>query len=150
MIIAISFSYSTPMTTSFWFYRKTAVPFAENLRNIFNTWLLKIPLSDIAWSYGPRWCHKRVIRSQLPITWPSQRFPSNRPCWFTVVGLIELCLKGSLKIKISTVNSLSHVLESTFCIRLSWQSTEKLVSLCFHNIGLNRRLRIVQFMLLCK
>lgn len=118
MIVIISFSYSTPMTTSFWFYRKTAVPFVENLRNIFNTWLLKIPWSDIAWSYGPRWCHKRVIRSRLPITWPSQRFPSNRPCLFTVVGLIELCLKGSLKVKISSVNSLprftQYVLYSSF------------------------------------
>ena len=119
MIITFSFSYSTPMTTSFWFYRKTAVPFAENLRNIFNTWLLKIPWSDIAWSYGPRWCHKRVIRSRLPITWPSQRFPSSRPCSFTVVSLIELCLKGSLKVKIifrqfSLPHSTKYVLHSSF------------------------------------
>ena len=150
MIIIISFSYSTPMTTSFWFYKKTAAPFAENLRNIFNTWLLKIPSSDIAWSYGPIWCHQRVIRSQLPITWPSQRFPSNGPCSFTVVSLIELCLKGSLKGKIIFPSILSHVPQSTFCIRLSWQSTKKLVPLCFHNVGLNRRLGIVQFILLCK
>ena len=44
MIVIISFSYSTPMTTSFWFYRKTAVPFVENLRNIFNTWLSMDPM----------------------------------------------------------------------------------------------------------